>query len=278
MGFFDTIISAGSNLVNTVAGPIMQLGGSYLQKQMSDDAATQAWTRQLYTGTHAIQDRVKDAIAAGVHPLFALGANAGYGSAPMSVGGDFQTPFKEMGQAVTKAADPMTDLLLQNQRLQNALLSADFERKQMDNSMTKESMLRMLSEGLSPDQGSFHYPEIPGQNVGTRGLTGGIGLPGASGYGGDPTGKVGSNEPLQADRLYNVRGVPVYAPIPVAMDFFTWWDNASNRARMGVLDLNKAINKGDPNWQKKFLQAVYGKGAVGGPFSIELNPFTPGYK
>lgn len=104
------LIGAGSSL----AGGMIGAGA----KRRADKFNADRQDNQL-------QRMVKDAAAAGIHPVAAIGAGANYGSATAS-------SYSPMGDAVAEGGRQVSGLIMQNQELQNQSLSLDIERKRLE--------------------------------------------------------------------------------------------------------------------------------------------------
>jgi len=108
----------GSGLFGAVGKGI----AGYFQDKSSQNAADEQFQRnadlQREFAQHGIRWRVEDAKAAGVHPLFALGAG-GAAFAPVTVGGS-RTDFAQMGQNVARsvnASSTASEIEMQNAQL-----------------------------------------------------------------------------------------------------------------------------------------------------------------
>lgn len=104
-------ITAGSNLLGGALANSKHVdataGASYwYDRQERYDARKEEYERQKEFAQHGVRWRVKDAVAAGLHPLFAFGGNlAGY-SPSASVGGSGGGSYAEsdgMGDAIARA-------------------------------------------------------------------------------------------------------------------------------------------------------------------------------
>lgn len=125
MGVLSSLISAGTSLLGGI------MGQSAADKQMA---------MQKKFAQNAIQWKVADAKAAGVHPLYALGANT-ISYQPSSVGSDLASGLSAMGQDVSRAVEAvqsapernaskaLTMLQLERARLENESLKADIAGK-----------------------------------------------------------------------------------------------------------------------------------------------------
>lgn len=125
------LISAGAKLF-----------GGFMSDQRADARAEQNVALQREFAQKGVQWKVADAKAAGVHPLYALGAST-HSFAPVSVGGSgVGTAVASMGQDISRAAmagqtapqrmgavsDAMQKLTVENASLQNDLLRSQIAR------------------------------------------------------------------------------------------------------------------------------------------------------
>lgn len=150
-------------LFNLVGGIIGQQGAreqaernAAAQKQINDEN----WAHSLHMAQNSIKYRVNDAVANGVHPLYALGAPT-MSFAPAQVGAsspNFNAPLAEglrsMGQDVSRAAGAMlspaqkTTAVVGAQQ-QVASNNLDLERKSLENTILK-SKLATMNAGTPP--------------------------------------------------------------------------------------------------------------------------------
>lgn len=122
-------------------GPLIAAGatlaGSYLSSQSSEANAERNIAMQREFAQNGIRWRVEDARAAGIHPLYAMGAQT-HSFAPVSVGNSMGPALASMGQDVGRAinatqtapermnatAEAASKLQLENMSLQNMLLAS----------------------------------------------------------------------------------------------------------------------------------------------------------
>lgn len=149
-----------SPLVTGAVPGLIQAGSSLLGKVLGgkDDAAHDAKDMAKYVGKHAIQWRVEDANAAGVHPLYALGASV-MNSAPVAVGAD-NSWVDEMGQGIARAADATlskvggVDAQIQRLALERAGLENELLRSQIAVQRANVAPRVLTNPGM-PGQGDF---------------------------------------------------------------------------------------------------------------------------
>lgn len=99
-------------------GSLFGVGGARSDRKSAEKQARKNRQLQMDFAKHGIRWRVQDAIRAGVHPLYALGANLPSYS-PVEIGGQGRgDEFREMGQALERAFSATAS---QEERLQQQL-------------------------------------------------------------------------------------------------------------------------------------------------------------
>lgn len=149
---------------------IGQIAGSGIQIAAQKDAASKEFQRQRQFAQEGIQWRVRDAMAAGVHPLYAIGANTPTYSPAQFVDPGFSSAFGSMGQALGRSAragssadtNEMIDL-------QKQLLRAQIGREQANTAATwsriDERLQGQVGPGIMPgpsDPAAMHSGQTPG--------------------------------------------------------------------------------------------------------------------
>lgn len=144
MGIWGPLISAGTSL----------LGGLLGRKSQNKMADKQAALQKEFAQS-GIQWRVEDAKKAGIHPLYALGAQTASFS-PVSVGDPLGGAFSDMGQHLGRAVDAMgtreeraVGKVLQHLQLERAGLENDLLRTQI--ASEKARKIGMLGPALPGD-------------------------------------------------------------------------------------------------------------------------------
>lgn len=146
--FFGSLIGAGANL----------LGGLFGQSS-ADKRAQENIALQREFAQNAIQWKVADAKAAGIHPLFALGANT---TSFSNVAGDTSLgdAIKESGQDIGRAVGATADKEARALTLRAAQL--DVERKGLENDVLRAelaSSVRRLTQPGTPNAAPGVKPE-----------------------------------------------------------------------------------------------------------------------
>lgn len=133
MGLFSAIGDAVSPLISKGLGSLFGIKSAEdKQKELSEKFAKRS-----------IQWRVKDAERAGVHPLYALGANVSMGPS-LPVGGGV---FDEMGQGIGRAADA---LLSNEGRNASTVERLALERAGLENELLRAQIANAKQAGNPP--------------------------------------------------------------------------------------------------------------------------------
>lgn len=157
------LIGAGASLIGGLFGK-----KSAKKQQAAAIAAQEAqsnreYARQKEFAREAIQWKVRDAKRAGVHPLYALGANT-VSYAPQSVGGvGYNDPLPgaiaDAGQNIGRAIDSG---LNSDQRIQHRLNMLSVQRAELENTKLA-SEIALMSQPGTPPPPSTPGAVIPGQ-------------------------------------------------------------------------------------------------------------------
>lgn len=135
-------------------------GGSSANKQM---ASQYEWQRRL--NQTAIQDRVADANAAGIHPLYALGSSVQSGGISMPVVDSASDRFHNMGQGIERALGAGSSLW--DKAMQKESIKEDVRGKKLNNQVLENqvisSRLALANQAGNPPPrlyGDMSYPRI----------------------------------------------------------------------------------------------------------------------
>lgn len=140
------------------AGVGMGIGSMFNPAGPDPNAAN--YRAQKEFAQHGIRWKVKDAIAAGIHPLAALGASTSSFS-PSFVEDNSQDRFLQMGQDITRAVGAtMTDQQKQMQSLAVRSAELDIQGKELDNQYRQKQLDQIGLKGPSQPGGEYL---IPGQ-------------------------------------------------------------------------------------------------------------------
>lgn len=140
-------VGAGANLL-----------GGWLGSQAQEDARAQNAMMQTVFAKNGIRWRVEDARAAGIHPLYALGAST-QSFAPSSVGGDpFAQSISAAGQDISRAINATRPL----EERQETLLNLSVERAGLQNDLLR-SQIAKINSSMNPPGPTGSGFNIPGQ-------------------------------------------------------------------------------------------------------------------
>lgn len=146
-----SLLSAGASILGGV------LGANSAKKQ-----AQQQYEHQKEFAQSGIQWKVQDAEKAGIHPLYALGAQT-TSYQPTSVGGtDFGIP--DAGQNIGRAIDATRNSPAQEAALR--LTAAQIDSVNLDNELKKTqlaSAVALANQNQTSLPGPFDQRQIPGQ-------------------------------------------------------------------------------------------------------------------
>jgi len=149
------------------------LAGGYLGQKSAEKQADKNIALQKEFAQSGIQWKVADAKAAGVHPLYALGAST-HSYAPVSIGTPLADSIGKAGQYLGRAADASSSpstrmgvmgeqaakLQLDNMALQNQLLASQIAR--VNQAGQPPGMPDANQRWLIPGQGQTALPDVKG--------------------------------------------------------------------------------------------------------------------
>lgn len=151
-----------------ILGAVSSLAGGLFGKSQADKQAK----LQKQFAKKGIQWKVEDAKKAGIHPLYALGANT-TSYQPVSVGGGLESALPSMGQNIGRAIDGQLNeggkveaIALAGQALQNEGLRLDNEIKKAE----LASRLAVMRQAGSPPGTVGARPTLDGQGNSIPGI------------------------------------------------------------------------------------------------------------
>jgi len=141
-------------------GALVSAGSSLLGGFMASKQADKADRRQIEFAKNGIRWKVEDAKRAGVHPIYALGANT-VSYSPTQAG---DMGIAQAGQDIGRAIDTSLSQPERNSRI--AQRSAELQLQNMELQNTKlASEIRLTNQAGSPPSPITENPIIPGQGV-----------------------------------------------------------------------------------------------------------------
>lgn len=136
------LISAGANLITGFFNRNAQQEYNQQQNQL----AQQNLAFQREAATHGIRWKTEDALAAGVHPIYALGAPT-FNPSPVSMGGE-AAKFPEMGQSLGAAASAMMPKEEKLSQYQQTLQALQLERGKLENDLLKSQIANSAAQAV----------------------------------------------------------------------------------------------------------------------------------
>lgn len=165
---------------NLIGAGLSLWGGQKAQKQQNEIAERNIQLQKDFA-QQGIQWKVNDAKAAGIHPLYALGAQT-HSFAPVSVGDSLSSAFANAGQYIGRAANATASGSQRINAVTEAAQSLALEKAGLENELLRSQIRRNNSAGTPPPmphpgtnwampgQGATTIPDIPGTVV-DKGLT-----------------------------------------------------------------------------------------------------------
>lgn len=167
MDLLGAITSVGSGLLNFIGGQSAQ------DKAIEAQRATNAenWDHSLFMAKNSIQMRKADAEAAGIHPLYAMGAPtmsfapaqvgaAGVASNRMApIAGAMRDLGQDLGRSAAANVAPESKVAAVVQGQQVVSNKLDLETKELQNQLLKARIANLTQPGTPP--GAFPVPENP---------------------------------------------------------------------------------------------------------------------
>lgn len=153
----------------SILGSIIGAGSSLVGGLLGNSSANAAMDLQKKAMQKGIQWKVADAKAAGIHPLFALGASTSMPSAVISPLGE---SVAAAGQDISRAVDAMSDSREKASSMSKALGALQLERGALENEMLRSQIRRLNAPGsppASPESGDTAI--VPGQGDSRAPLT-----------------------------------------------------------------------------------------------------------
>lgn len=161
------LISAGSRLV----GGFLDSATADRNRESQEAMADRNIAKQEQFAREGIRWKVHDAREAGIHPLYALGANTTSFS-PVSISGGSSSNWSDtlgsMGQDVSRAINATRTSSERDEAFQKSAQALDLEGKKLDNDIKRASLAssvaRIRDNGNPPMPGPGKTPDLPGED------------------------------------------------------------------------------------------------------------------
>lgn len=170
MGWLDAIAGGFGSILDTITASENRSA----QKEM----AAQNIQLQKDFAQQGIRWKVEDAKAAGIHPLYAIGAS-GTSFSPVSIGNlpesDYATSFRNMGQDISRAVNATRTADEREDAFTKSAQALDLEGKKLDNDIKRASLassvqrLKQTANPPLPDSLKMKEPEDVTQIYGGAG-------------------------------------------------------------------------------------------------------------
>lgn len=150
-------------MLGALIGAGASLLGGVLGNKSKDKAQQQEYKRQKEFAQSGIQWKVQDAEKAGIHPLYALGAQTS-SYAPQSVGGSDYSFLGDAGQNIGRAIDSTRSQSQRAQALAQTAAQIQIEGLQLDNDIKRAQLASSMALTRQPGSGpAFQNPStMPG--------------------------------------------------------------------------------------------------------------------
>lgn len=193
MGLFETLAGPIIGAATNILGGQLDAAQERQQQRHQDDMQRVAWARD----DAAIQRRVADAKAAGLHPLYALGAQTAQSSIPQYIGQSgggegLRAAGQDIGTALTRMKDPTEKLKdqLEIKLVESQIAETDARAGYYKSMAAREAQAsgvhvqekpgKSVIEGQMPNPpgaGAYEIvpPQVPAQKMDQPGVKAGIG-------------------------------------------------------------------------------------------------------
>ena len=159
---WGSLISAGAKL----AGGALDFFGSERNRSAVLSNAREDRALQREFAQHGIRWRVKDAQAAGIHPLYAIGgAGATYSPSAISLpaGGNLGRGLADAGQDIGRAIDSTRTKKERHDARAGDIARLSVERGQLENELLRTQISRLKAEHVGPPMVDNLPSAMPGQ-------------------------------------------------------------------------------------------------------------------
>lgn len=150
-------------MIGSLIGAAGSLIGGLFGKKSAEKQAAQNIKLQKQFAQEGIQWKVNDAKKAGVHPLYALGAQT-HSFSPVSVGDPLGGAIADMGQNIGRAVDSGRT---GNEKVSQRLSELAIKRAELENTKLSSEIALMQQPGTPPTP-HVENTVIPGQGNGAK--------------------------------------------------------------------------------------------------------------
>lgn len=147
-------------MIGSLIGAAGSLIGGLFGKKSAEKQAAQNIKMQKQFAQQGIQWKVEDAKKAGIHPLYALGAQT-HSFSPVSVGDPLPGAIADMGQNIGRAVDSGRTT---NERFATRLGELSVQRAELENTKLASEIALLQQPGTAPAP-LTENPIVPGQAV-----------------------------------------------------------------------------------------------------------------
>lgn len=152
-------------MIGALLGAAGSLIGGLMGKKSAEKQAAQNIKLQKQFAQQGIQWKVKDAEAAGVHPLYALGAQT-HSFSPVTVGDPLGGAIADMGQNLGRAFDSGRT---SNERISHRMSGLAIQRAELENQKLATEIALLQQPGTPPPPHTENAV-IPGQGNGVKSI------------------------------------------------------------------------------------------------------------
>jgi len=241
--------------IGTAVGAGIGLIGGALSNIFNKKQADRGYAQQKEALQHSIRWRVADAKAAGIHPLYAMGAPS-LNMTPIVQQDNIGPAVQNMGQSMADITkNTMSENMKAQQFAEMQLLSSQRNKNDAEAELARTQAMRLMTEknninppglgvknesGQNPTGGGAGFYEVkPAEQTSQK-----IGMPESS---------AGENPSLQLRRLFG--GQPMFMDIAEGDSPEETWKEKSIPASIGMLLNNQRIFGGD--WLKDYIKSRY---------------------
>lgn len=189
-----------------IVGAVGSLLGGLFGQSSADKQAEANRKMQLDAAQHGVEWRVKDAQAAGIHPLAALGMSP-ISLSPVSVGDPAGT-FSQIGQDVGRAAGAAMTKPQAAQTVALEIARTQLDGLKIDNDIKRAELASRVRRAFGPVSTGSPVVPLPGANTARGADVGGqtLPLPGGASFVTSPTATSEEIERQYGDVVQNVYG------------------------------------------------------------------------